>query len=401
MKMRFVLLLLCLLSTASRAQANGVRATAGNLGDPVAGPRGLESVKSNVVEHSDFSVEAEQTELSTDELLEKRPREEKSAGSPRDGTEPWRGVHIGIGSQKAVEQLTGVIGELAKLGVNVIVAEINYGYQYRSHPELRRSNASSAKQIKKLLGECRRHGVRLIPQFQCLGHQSWKKNTAPLLAKYPQFDETPGKYPNNEGIYCRSWCPLHPEVNKVVFALMDELIEVFEADALHVGMDEVFLVGEDDCPRCRGKDKAELFAKAVNDYYNHLVRKHKIEMLMWGDRLIDASKYSYGKWEASANNTARAIDMISKDIIICDWHYRLREAYESVPMFLEKGFRIWPASWRKPEATKAFVDYSIRYDSDRMLGHLNTTWGAVAISKLPFFEPLRYAMRSFSTGNEK
>ena len=355
MKIKFVLLLVCLLSTA------------GLMGD----------------------------------LSEKGLSEEKSTGSPRDSKEPWRGVHIGIGSQKAVEQLTGTVGELAKLGVNVIVAEINYGYQYRSHPELRRKNAGSAGQIKKLLGECRRHGVRLIPQFQCLGHQSWGKNTAPLLAKYPQFDETPGKYPNNEGIYCRSWCPLHPEVNKVVFALMDELIEVFEADAFHVGMDEVFLVAEDDCPRCRGKDKAELFAKAVNDYYNHLTGKHKIEMLMWGDRLIDASKYSYGKWEASADNTARAVDMISKDIIICDWHYELRQAYESVPMFLEKGFRVWPASWRKPDAARAFVDYSRRYDNDRMLGHLNTTWGAVAINELPSFEPLRYATRSFSGGSEK
>ncbi len=327
--------------------------------------------------------------------------EENMTASQQDSKESWRGIHIGIGSQKAVEQLAGIIDELSKLGVNVIVAEINYGYQYRSHPELRRENAVSARQIKKLLGECRKHRVRLIPQFQCIGHQSWKKNTAPLLTKYPQFDETPGKYPNNEGIYCRSWCPLHPEVNKIVFALMDELIEVFEADALHVGMDEVFLVAEDDCPRCKGKDKAELFAKAVNDYYNHLVGKHKIEMLMWGDRLIDAEKYSYGKWEASANSTARAVDMISKDIIICDWHYGLRQEYESVPMFLEKGFRVWPASWRKPDAARALVDYSKRHENDRMLGHLNTTWGAVAINELPSFEPLRYAARSFSGGSER
>ena len=177
---------------------------------------------------------------------------------------------------------------------------------------------------------------------------------------------------------------------------MDELIDVFEADALHVGLDEVFLLGEDDCPRCRGKDKAVLFARAVNDYHDHLVGKRKIEMLMWGDRLIDASKYNYGKWEASANNTAGAIDLIGKDIIICDWHYELRDAYESVPMFLEKGFRVWPASWRKPDAARAFVDYSRRFDNPRMLGHLNTTWGAVRINELPSFEPLIYATQAFT-----
>jgi hypothetical protein len=310
--------------------------------------------------------------------------------------EPWRGVHVGIGSQRAVEQLTDVVGRLAEMGINVIVGEINYGFEYQSHPELRQANASNAEQIKKLVAECRKHHVRLIPQFQCLGHQSWSKNTAPLLRQYPQFDETPGKYPDNKDIYCRSWCPLNPEVNKVVFALMDELIDAFNADALHVGMDEVFLIGEDDCPRCKGKNKAELFAKAVNDYHDHLVGTRKIEMLMWGDRLIDASKYKYGKWEASANGTAGAIDMIPKDIIICDWHYEQRDAYESVPMFLEKGFRVWPASWRKPDAAKAFVDYSKQFDSPRMLGHLNTTWGAVRINALPTFEPLIYATEAFA-----
>ncbi len=321
---------------------------------------------------------------------------EESARPKANTRTAWRGVHVGISSQKNVEQLTAVVGPLARLGINVIVGEINYGYQYQSHPELRAGNASGPEQIKKLLLECRMFNVRLIPQFQCLGHQSWKANTAPLLTKYPQFDETPGKFAANEGIYCRSWCPLHPEVNKVIFALMDELIDVFEADALHVGMDEVFLIGEDDCPRCKGKDKAELLAKAVNDYYEHLVRGRKVEMLMWGDRLIDASKYSYGKWEASDNSTARAIDLISKDIIICDWHYESRPAYESVPMFLEKGFRVWPASWRKPNAARAFVDYSKRFDSPRMLGHLNTTWGAVPFNQLPAFEPLKYATSAFS-----
>jgi len=310
--------------------------------------------------------------------------------------EPWRGVHLSIGNQRAVDQLIGVVERLSEMGINVIVGEINYGYQYQSHPELRQRTAVSAKQIKRLLEECRKHEIRLIPQFQCLGHQSWKKNTAPLLTKYPQFDETPGQYPDNEGIYCRSWCPLHADVNKVVFALMDELIEVFEADALHVGLDEVFLIGEDACSRCKGRNKAELFARAVNDYHNHLVGKHKIEMLLWGDRLIDASKYSYGKWEASANDTAGAVDLISKDIIICDWHYELREAYESVPMFLEKGYRVWPASWRKPDAAKAFVNYSKRFDNPRMLGHLNTTWGAVRINELPSFEPLQYATQAFA-----
>ncbi len=310
---------------------------------------------------------------------------------PAEEARPWSGVHVGINSQNQTKALTDVVGKLADLGINVIVAEINYGFEYQSHPELRSDNGSTKEQIRTLADECKARHVRLIPQFQCLGHQSWGRRTAPLLIKYPQFDETPGLYPENKDIYCRSWCPLHPEVNPVIFSLMDELIDAFQADALHVGLDEVFLIGENACPRCKGKNKAELFAKAVNDYHAFLVDKKKIEMLMWGDRLIDANEIEYGKWESSANGTAPALDRIAKDIIICDWHYEPRPAYESVPMFLEKGFRVWPASWKNAEASKALVDYSLTQKNPRMLGHLNTTWGAVRLENLPTWPPVLYA----------
>ncbi len=308
---------------------------------------------------------------------------------------PWLGVHVLVSSADKIEQLATATDGLAKAGINCLIVEVNYGYQYKSHPELGSRGGISRESAGKLVEACRKNHIRLIPQFQCLGHQSWSSNTAALLTQYPQFDETPGQYPNNEGIYCRSWCPLHPEVNPIIFDLMDELIDAFEADALHVGMDEVFLIGEDSCPRCKGKNKAELFAKAVNDYHRHLVDERKVEMLMWADRLIDSNKIRYGKWEASANGTAGAIELIPKDIIMCDWHYEKRDAYESVPMFIDRGFRVWPASWKKPDAAEAFIKYSRTFDGPKMMGHLNTTWGAVGIRELKDFEPLKRATTAF------
>jgi hypothetical protein len=155
---------------------------------------------------------------------------------------------------------------------------------------------------------------------------------------------------------------------------MDELLDAFEADAFHVGMDEVFLIASDQCPRCRGKDPAELFAKAVNDYHAHLVGRRGVEMLMWGDRLLDDAVTGYGKWEASQNGTAPAIDKIPQDIIICDWHYGLRQAYPSVLYFQQKGFRVVSASWKDKQAALAFLDYARRTATERWLGHMGTTW---------------------------
>lgn len=288
----------------------------------------------------------------------------------------YRGLHlISHRSDAELERLGNQLPALAKMGINLLILEVNYNFQYQSHPELRAGENPITKDgAGKLVGICRQLGIRLIPQFQCLGHQSWQQRTFPLLTKYPELDLTPGAFPDNKGIYCREWDPLHPKVNRIVLALFDELIEAFDADAMHVGMDEVFLIGSEQSPSTKGKSPAKVFAKAVNDYHQHLVKQRGLEMLMWGDRLIDGKKYDYGRWESSLNGTAAAVDMIPKDVIICDWHYGLRDSYPSIPMFLEKGFRVLPGGWKNVEATKALIRYGRSQNHPKMLGHLFTTW---------------------------
>ena len=98
-------------------------------------------------------------------------------------------------------------------------------YERPSGARRGRSDGLSAENVKTLASACKEAGVRLIPQINLLGHQSWARNTGSLLRAHPEFDETPGKYPQNEGIYCRSYCPLHPQVHDVVFDLIDELAD--------------------------------------------------------------------------------------------------------------------------------------------------------------------------------
>lgn len=287
----------------------------------------------------------------------------------------WRAVHFRSPGKDGMPLLHRLVEErLAPWGVNVLIFEVNFGYRFESHPELISGpEALSHEDVRSFVEHCRQHGIRVIPQFNCLGHQSWEQATFPLLTQYPEFDETPG-VPNSKIDYCRSWCPLHPGVNHVVFPMMEELIEAFEADAFHVGLDEVFEIASPHCERCAGKDPAELYAKAINDYHAFLTEKHGVEMLMWGDRLIDGNEMGYNRYEASRNGTAPSIDMIPKDIIICDWHYGWRRSYPSVPYFQEKGFRVLPASWRFPWASEALYDYAAETATDKMLGHLCTTW---------------------------
>ena len=294
---------------------------------------------------------------------------------------PVRGLYLGAPKPDEVPLTVRFIREaLPQEGVNVLVMEFDYRYQYASHPEVVDADALSKADVQAIVAACREAGVRLIPLINLLGHQSWAAQTFGLLRAHPEFDETPGKYPNNKDIYCRSYCPLHPDVHKIVFDLMDELADVCQADAVHVGMDEVFILADVDCPRCKSRNRAELFAQEVRTLHDHLLAKQR-EMWMWGDRFLDGNVTGLGEWEASQNGTAWAINMVPRDIVICDWHY------DSVPAtaayFAVEGFRVLYAPWRRTEVALGELDLirSARTHADetiapRMLGVLQTTWGS-------------------------
>ncbi len=289
---------------------------------------------------------------------------------------PWLGIHLFVQSNDAVDSLAENLPRLAAIGVNAVIVEVNYNYDFKSHPELRGKNPITRKHARKLAAAARKNKIQIIPEVDCLGHQSWRKSAASLLGQHPEFMEPIGDNTDKDGAHLYSWCPQNPDVYKVVFDLIDEISDGFSTDTFHVGMDEVFCIASDKCPRCQGGDPAKLFAKAVNDLHKHIVGKRKMKMLMWGDRLLDGPAMKYGKWEGSANGTHPAIDLIPKDIVICDWHYEKRESYPSVPLFLEKGFHVWPSGWQPLESTKAFSNYSreLRKTNPNIVGYLCTAW---------------------------
>jgi N-acetyl-beta-hexosaminidase len=299
---------------------------------------------------------------------------------------PVRGLCIGAPESSDMARFLIFIGEeLVPRKVNTLILMIGYNYQFKSHPELCDSSALSTADVKKLLEVCKKNQIMIIPQINLLGHQSWATRLNPLLRVYPELDETPhveipDKYvwPNTDGLYCKSYCPLHPDVHKIVFELVDEICDVFEADAFHAGMDEVFYIGDDKCPRCAGKDKSKLFADEVNLVRDHLALKNR-KLWIWGDRLLDGKTTGIGMWEASMNDTYRAIDMINKEVIICDWHYERPD--QTAVYFSAKGFGVLTCPWRNPDNALKQVQDMFRFRAssthemkNRFLGMVQTIW---------------------------
>ena len=270
-------------------------------------------------------------------------------------------------------------------GFNIIVMQLRYRFQFKRYPQVWGYDPLSYDDVKKLLSVCKKCNIKLIPKMNLIGHQSGFPNEPTdgilhghnekladipdgLLRAYPDFDEQRGEREIN---YARSICLSSRGARTIIFELIDELMDAFEADAIHIGCDEVFNLGL--CPECSKKPKGKLIADWINSINDH-VKKRKGTILMWGDRLISTLDTGYDRWEASDDDSHTAIDLLSKDVIICDWHYNKYESYKSIDIFGNKGFEILISPWRDKNNLEAFLNYAKEHDKGHIKGVLMTTW---------------------------
>ncbi len=308
----------------------------------------------------------------------------------------WRGVHLWLDNDASAQELLNTLPRLAADGVNVVVVEVDYSFEFKNHPELRNDHYVTRTSAHALAETAHRCGIRLIPEFNCLGHQSFGGQVGPLLKLHPEFNETPSAKLTDKNFYCLSWCPQAPGLDDIVFSLIDDIADAFEADAFHVGMDEVYLIGSDECPRCRGENPPELYAAQVRTLHEHIVGRRHLVMLMWADRLIGPKYQGYSRFDNSSNDLSAAIDLIPKDIILCDWHYEWKRKYPSVPFLIGKGFQVWPSGFIPLAASRAFSDYSQAQKNKLVIGYLCTTWNETSIQHSPDWPPIRDIIREWS-----
>jgi len=309
-----------------------------------------------------------------------------------------KAAHLRIKDANVTDKLIQYIKEgLSPLGVNLLVLEFNPGYNYRCFPELA-DGSFGRNEAQRVAAAAKEEGIRIVPLFMCLGHQGWRFEKNKLLKLHPEFDETPdvpedGDAENTPDLefYCHSWCASNDDVYKYVLPMMDEIMEDFGADCLHIGMDEVFSMAEETCPRCKGKDRAELFARTVNILHDHIVKKKGWKMMMWADRLNNAEALDYHAWEGDIWGTWRAIDMIPNDIILAAWHYEInKKGFPGIGVLLEKGFTVMPASWKELKQTRFLLKEALKYKkiaekkgyNGKLLGMLVTCWSEVTCELL-------------------
>ena len=128
-------------------------------------------------------------------------------------------------------------------------------------------------------------------------------------------------------------------------------------------MDEVFILGEDGCPRCKGKDKAELFAGEVRPFTITWQTPGR-KMWMWGDRLLDGKRTGFGKWEAQPERHGGRHQHGPERHR--DLRLALRPGCPLAPYFAVEGFRVLYAPWRETDVAMSELDLvrSVRSQAD-------------------------------------
>lgn len=272
---------------------------------------------------------------------------------------PFRGVHLFVPSEESLEYANRLIKYvISPMGYNAVIMEIaGHGIKFDSHPEITEAVEGAIEKAKQglmppfphggvaegrhldksLLREhiayIRSFGIDVIPEVQSLGHVQFMTYAYPELAEVSEETKSRAVDTRTEDalpadLYPHCYCPQNELSYKILFDMLDEIIELFEPrEYVHMGHDEVYQIGI--CPKCKDKDPAELFASDVNRIYGYLKSKG-LKMMIWSDMLQPVTRYK----------TPPAIDLIPKDILMLDfiWYFHLDKDIED--NLLEKGFKV-------------------------------------------------------------
>ena len=195
--------------------------------------------------------------------------------------------------------LTKWLRELAQLGYDTIVWEVENTIAWETCPECASQDAFSKEQFRELVRLCEELKLECIPMLQTIAHCEYVlKNSS-----YKHLAETEGRIDQ--------YCPLHPELLPFLHRWMDEYLELFgNIKYFHIGGDESWFLGA--CDRCQAYVKkhslSELYVQHINSVSRPLLEKG-IRPILWADMALQHPE---------------ALRNLSHDIVLCDWMYDIR-----------------------------------------------------------------------------
>lgn len=218
-----------------------------------------------------------------------------------------RSIRIFLPPKDEIDYFYQLVDQMVHLGYNSMLLEICGAMEFKSHPELNQAwldycasvhetldkynlvgrayyrtknsvhtcNAGGGvytqEEMRELVKYCKDRFIDVVPEVPSLSHSEY------ILVAHPELREC------DDEPFAATACPSNPELNKLVFDLYDEVIDVFKPKGLHIGHDEWWVMCV--CDKCKDKDPNELYVNNVLESYHYLKNKG-IKTYMWADKLV-------------------------------------------------------------------------------------------------------------------
>ncbi|MBO9610228.1 MAG: family 20 glycosylhydrolase, partial [Paenibacillaceae bacterium] len=243
-------------------------------------------------------------------------------------------------------------------------------YKNSIHAENGGGRFLAKEQVRELVAYCKERMLDVIPEVPSLSHCDY------LLINHPELGE------RKDDPYPDTYCPSDERAYELLFDVLDEVIDVFRPDTVHIGHDEYYSIGL--CDRCKGKPAEQLYADDIRRIYGHLAQ-YGIQTMMWSEKLIAAADRNgqgfggsavpmynedTGAYMGTIPATHPAIDRIPRDIVMLHWYWSINREYEDE--FLRRGMRVIFGNFHG----HTFVDWGGRL-AGGVQGGIISNWSAL------------------------
>lgn len=190
--------------------------------------------------------------------------------------------------------------------------------------------------VREVLAYAKERFITVIPEIEMPGH------TSEVFAAYPELScsgekltvQTGGYWPNKD-IFCAG----KEETFEFIENVLDEVIELFPSQYIHIGGDEAFKEAWEECPLCQNriseeglKDEHELQSYFIKRIEKYLISKGK-KMIGW-DEILEgglAPEATVMSWRGMQGGIEAAQQ--GHDVIITPTSHCYFDYYQADPEF--------------------------------------------------------------------
>ncbi len=266
----------------------------------------------------------------------------------------FRGYRVFLPSRKGLADFKDMVRFLANYKYNYLSLEVGGAMEYKRHPKINEEwkkfaaethkysgrtheiefgypwvknsihtdNADgeilTQDEVREIIEFCNYHGLEVYPEVPTLCHSDY------ICMAYPEIAE------RQEDPYPDTYCPNHPDTYKIVFDVLEEVIEVFNPKIVNIGHDECYTLCV--CDKCKEKEPFEIFTEDVIKIHSWL-KERGIRTSMWADKLLPMIKDGHGRGGSGGKyitplgnkvylpTTFYCQSLLPKDILMFHWSY--------------------------------------------------------------------------------